>query len=115
MVHNTTNVTLFIAGGGQCPLSIAIVPGSDTTTSTSRSAPLNCSGAGAVQLAVRDSVVFTQIISAASLAMYQPGAYSVEVSVLSAQSTDFTGASYVTTVSAGAIELPLGQAVGVQP
>jgi hypothetical protein len=115
VVRNTTSVTLFIAGGGQCPLSIVIVPGTDTTSHASSSGSLNCSGAGAVQLAARDSVVFTQVISATALAGYQPGAYTVEVSVLSARSTDFTSGSYVTSVSAGAVELPLGQAAGVQP
>jgi hypothetical protein len=115
VVRNTTSVTLFIAGGGQCPLSVVIVPGTDTTSHASSSGSLNCSGAGAIQLAARDSVVFTQVISATALASYQPGAYSVQVSVLSARSTDFTSGAYVTSVSAGEVELPLGGAVGVQP
>ncbi len=111
VVHNTTGVTLFISGSGQCPLSVVIVPGTNPPTSGS----LGCTAGTAIELAARDSVVFTQIISAASLAMYQPGEYTVQVSVLSARSVDLTSALNVSTVSAGTIELPLGQAVGVQP
>lgn len=112
VVHNPSAVTLYIAGGGQCPIFVTIVPG----TGVNQSASPTCSGSGAIQLAAHDSVVFTQVVNATVLAVYQPGAYSVDVTVMSAQSTNFGTGSIFTTALAGTIELPLGSGtVGVQP